>query len=419
MIIFNIIDARKSLAIWRNTVNQPRREVATTEGNTFGSSPERDATSNIPKPYLLTDHSHHPTNGYSSSQNVDDAFKALIAHLKERYPEIKDIAKHIIFCSDYDGTLAPAGLPNSTTRPQAGVKKVIQRLVSMGVAWWNVSGKDVSNLHRLLPVKGTNHCGLFGLEYLDENGHSCHSLVTEEQLANVSSALKVVQNWANHIDVPGLEIEDQGHDLTIDGTNYRRTIAATVVWKGCRDEANPFDIDKGLKALKAFADEHGLQLNVGHGYANLVPFFAGKDGFLEHSINDVVVPDCKKKIVVFLGDEKPDVEAFRKLEAMYQEGTIAGFLCLGVTNPVYERVELTPPNAPEERIIRMLSTGEHKIDPDLSLDDLHPDDHRHFILPGPEGVARSLYSFAKIIKLARPFNADLPSLQPAPLLMAL
>ncbi len=354
------------------------------------------------------------------------------------------LAEAVEYCFDYDGTLAPAGMPHSTTAPNPGIMRGIAKALESGSGVSLVSGKDVNGLRSLLDHPGIKYSGLFGLEYDLNDGHGVHYHpdVTEQQLDAVANVYDILLNQFGNDRFPGIELEHQGslmqrseHDSEL----RQRMLVTTLVWKACDDS---FDTEQAIRSVTEIAHEHGLEVHVGTGYINVVPFFPGKSGALEAILfgreeND---PDVSKqsprKTVVFVGDEEPDTDAFAKLRELYDEGRIAAYVNLGVTQPVYDKRDavvyhwgpvLAEPNrshdesreeghdidiedgrgndAPRGNGARpcstrrvFLETGEHDVDPALALpDDI--DDHDHMLLPGPTGVAQFLTTAVRALNV--------------------
>jgi HAD superfamily hydrolase (TIGR01484 family) len=415
-------------------VNQPLRgqRVATTGTSVSGSSPEHVAHS-INAPITTTPttlHSnliHFPQEKHSSMENILEWFELSLEKTAPGFQPSANAGEGVVFSLDYDGTLAPAGMPHSTTEPQPGVTAALERLIASGAEVWLTSGKDVEGLHHLLPVEGIKYCGLFGLEYNDGTGVQYHPDVKESDHENIKAVYDILCNEFSARRYPKIEIEQQGSLYNVDESfddPERRMLVTTLVWKACSDD---FDHLDAIRRVTVHAHEFGLEVNVGHGYVNVVPFLPGKGDAVRQIITrgidrEITDPQSKgvtgRKTLVCVGDEAPDLASFREAELMLDEGLLAAYVNLGVSQPVYDKVSknvykwgptaeantphlLTP--RPFRRKTVFLETGSHDVDPSIALsEDLLSEGH--MVLPGPRGVAQFLTSAAR--RLEQPFVTE-------------
>jgi trehalose-phosphatase len=399
-------------------VNQPLEEVATTEGAVLsGSSPEGNVATTINAPFPFSTRFHH-TDTYSSMENVMDWLRESLETAGIYLPPGTQLGAGLRIMLDYDGTLAPAGMPHSTTAPNPGVIRALKLLVATGADVWLVSGKDIKGLKSLIDIPGISYSGLFGLESNTGGETKYHPEVTEGDQIAVQEVYEILNHMFTAEKFPGIEVEHQGSlmEEEFDGSNnHQKMLVTTLVWKAC-DES--FDPQRAIDSVTAIALEHNLQVNVGHGYINVVPLFPGK--------GDVVRQVCEHdyeisnpKTVVFIGDERHDRMAFEALDELAATGQIAAAVNLGVTQPIYDKVEKTvhrwgqgeksvvivpatkEGGEPTLKTVRngdqrrvFIPTGAHNIDDSLVLSS-DVAEHHHMLLGGPSDVAHFLTRAAR------------------------
>jgi trehalose 6-phosphate phosphatase len=223
--------------------------------------------------------------------------------------------------TDVDGTLAPIV---DTPERAAVPARASELLAALGDRYGLVgcvSGRQASEARRLVGVDGIAYAGNHGLELLlpgDEGPRLDPSLEGREgSAAEFASALD-----ADGIAQLGLRLEDKG------------SIQA-LHWRGAADERAA---EARAREIAADAGRAGLEPHWGRKVLEIRPVGGGGKGA---AVAALLAADGVTA-AAYAGDDRTDLDAFRRLRKLREEGELETAICIGVASPE------APPELAEE-----------------------------------------------------------------------
>ncbi len=248
------------------------------------------------------------------SQTGEGAWTALLEPLRA------DPARAAIL-TDVDGTLAPIVERAEEAAVPAGAREALARLSTRYGLVGCISGRRAEEARRLVGLDGIAYAGNHGLELLlpgDATPRPDPSLAGRER-----GAAEFVSGLAGGaLRVAGLRLEDKGP-------------IQALHWRGAEDEAA--------------AEGHAHELAVEAGHAGLEPRWGRKvlelrpvgGGGKDSAVAALLAADGVER-AAYAGDDRTDLDAFRRLRELQGEGELASVACVGVVSPE------APPELPEE-----------------------------------------------------------------------
>jgi trehalose-phosphatase len=228
--------------------------------------------------------------------------------------------------TDVDGTLAPiVARPDEASVPERATK-LLERLGERYALVGCVSGRQAAEAKRLVGVDGIAYAGNHGLELLlpgDEEPRLDPSL--EGRAGSATEFLDTLDEGG--LLELGLRREDKGP-------------IQALHWRGAEDErtaearAHEIAVDAGRAGLEPHWGRKVLELRPvgGGGKGAAVAALLADDGFTG---------------AAYAGDDRTDLDAFRRLRALREDGELATTVCVGVFSPE------APPELVEECDLRV------------------------------------------------------------------
>jgi trehalose 6-phosphate phosphatase len=235
-------------------------------------------------------------------------------------PLLANPARAAIF-TDVDGTLAPiAARPEQAAVPEAA-RALLARLSERYGLVGCISGRRATEARRLVGVERLAYAGNHGLELLlpgDERPRLDPSLAGRERAA----AEFLTELGAETLTSAGLRVEDKG---PIQGLH----------WRGAADERTA---EARAHEIGAEAGRAGLEPRWGRKVLELRPVGGGgKDA----AVAALLATDGVTA-AIYAGDDRTDLDAFRRLRELRETGELEVAICVGVASPE------APPELPEE-----------------------------------------------------------------------
>ncbi len=233
---------------------------------------------------------------------------------------------HAAILTDVDGTLAPiVPRPDEAAVPPQATELLIRLSERYGLVGC-VSGRRAEEARRLVGIEGISYAGNHGLELLlpgDETPRLDPSLQGREgDAATFVSAL-----GTETLAETGLRLEDKGP-------------IQALHWRGAGNEA-------GAKAraheIAAAAGRDGLETRWGRKVLELRPAGGGGKGA---AIAALLAADGLTA-AAYAGDDRTDLDAFRRLRELEQGGRLEIAVCVGVVS------DEGPPELVEEADLRV------------------------------------------------------------------
>lgn len=191
--------------------------------------------------------------------------------------------------SDFDGTLAPIVDDPAASRPLPGVVDLMGRLAGCYGRVGVISGRPAGFLRDHLGGRGLFLSGLYGLEYVDDDGNV-------RAIEDAEPWREVIERVAAAADAAGIPVERKG-------------LAVTVHYRMDRSRA---------EGVKAWVDEQAAATDLSvhparMSYELRPPMRLDKGTVLAEAA-------AGRQQVCFLGDDTGDLTAFDALDRMAAEG---------------------------------------------------------------------------------------------------
>ena len=213
--------------------------------------------------------------------------------------------------TDIDGTLAPvADRPEQAAVPDAA-RAALAELSGRFAVVGCISGRRAEDARSLVGIEGISYAGNHGLELLlpgDGEPRLDASLQGRDRAA--ASFLAALDGGA--LAGAGLRPEDKGP-------------IQALHWRGVEDERAA---EARAREIAAQAGRHGLEPRWGRKVLELRP--AGGGG--KEAAVGALLADDRISAAIYGGDDRTDLDAFRRLRDLREEGRLRAAVCVGVNS---------------------------------------------------------------------------------------
>jgi trehalose-phosphatase len=214
--------------------------------------------------------------------------------------------------TDVDGTLAPIVERAEEAAVPAAAREVLASLSERFALVGCISGRRAQDARRLVGLDALAYAGNHGLELLmpgDEAPQPDPSVAGREHEA--ADFLASVD--ASRLEAIGLRQEDKGP-------------IQALHWRGSPDEARA---ESCAHEIANEAGRAGLEPRWGRKVLELRPLGGGgKDGAVAS-----LLADERLDRATYAGDDRTDLDAFRRLRELEEEGRLSAAVCVGVLSP--------------------------------------------------------------------------------------
>jgi trehalose 6-phosphate phosphatase len=222
---------------------------------------------------------------------------------------LRDEPDRAAILTDVDGTLAPIVRRPEDASVPARARELLARLSGRFALVGCISGRRAEETRRLVGVDGIAYAGNHGLELLlpgEEAPRFDPSLRGRERdAADFVSGL-----GADSLAEAGLRLEDKGP-------------IQALHWRGAADERAT---EAHAHELAAAAGRAGLELRWGRKVLELrPPGGGGKDTAVA-----ALLAAGGAKAAAYAGDDRTDLDAFRRLRQLREEGELETAVCVGI-----------------------------------------------------------------------------------------
>ncbi|HEY1356318.1 MAG TPA: trehalose-phosphatase [Solirubrobacterales bacterium] len=213
--------------------------------------------------------------------------------------------------TDVDGTLAPiVERPEQAAVPDQARAVLVSLSARFGLVGC-VSGRRAEEARRLVGVDEIAYAGNHGLELLLPGGDGLQLDPSVQD--RETAAAEFVAAQAGVIEVAGLRVEDKGP-------------IQALHWRGLEDERAA---DARAHELAAEAGRAGLEPRWGRKVLELRPTGGGgKDAAVA-----ALLASDGIGVALYGGDDRTDLDAFRRLRELRDDGELEAALCVGVASP--------------------------------------------------------------------------------------
>jgi trehalose 6-phosphate phosphatase len=214
--------------------------------------------------------------------------------------------------TDVDGTLAPIVERAEDAAVPAAAREVLAELSERYALVGCISGRRAEDARRLVGLDSLAYAGNHGLELLmpgDEAPQPDPSVAGREDEATAFLASVDGERLA----AAGLRQEDKGP-------------IQALHWRGSADEATA---ESRAHEIANDAGRAGLEPRWGRKVLELRPVGGGgKDGAVAS-----LLADERLDRATYAGDDRTDLDAFRRLRELTEEGRLKTAACIGVLSP--------------------------------------------------------------------------------------
>jgi trehalose 6-phosphate phosphatase len=237
----------------------------------------------------------------ATEQNLNSLIAPLLEH-----PESGAVL------TDIDGTLAPIAQQPELAAVPEGARAALAELSGRFSVVGCISGRRAIEARELVGVEGIAYAGNHGLELLlpgDDEPRLDPSLRDREDAA----AQFLSHTDGDGLTSAGLRVEDKGP-------------IQALHWRGAEDERTA---ESRARELAAEAGREGLEARWGRKVLELRP--AGGGG-KEAAVGAILAEDGVSA-AIYGGDDRTDLDAFRRLRELRERGRLQSAVCVGVSSP--------------------------------------------------------------------------------------
>jgi trehalose 6-phosphate phosphatase len=210
--------------------------------------------------------------------------------------------------TDVDGTLAPIVERAEEATVPAAAREALAALAERYALVGCISGRRAEEARRLVGLDSLAYAGNHGLELLlpgDEAPRPDPSVAGREQ-----EAAEFLASRNGELETAGLRLEDKGP-------------IQALHWRGAADEAAA---ESRAHEIAIEAGKAGLEPRWGRKVLELRPLGGGgKDGAVAS-----LLADERLDRATYAGDDRTDLDAFRRLRELQEEGQLSAAVCVGV-----------------------------------------------------------------------------------------
>jgi trehalose 6-phosphate phosphatase len=218
---------------------------------------------------------------------------------------------HSAILTDVDGTLAPIVARPEQAAVPAQAREILRRLSERYGLVGCLSGRRAVEARRLVGVEGIAYAGNHGLELL-RPGEEAPRLDPALAGREGAAADFVAGLGDEALAAAGLRLEDKGP-------------VQALHWRGA--EQGPAEVR--AREIAAAAEQAGLATHWGRKVLELRPAIAiGKDAAVE-----ALLAAAGVEMAAYAGDDRTDLDAFRRLRELREAGGLKLSVCVGVVSP--------------------------------------------------------------------------------------
>lgn len=225
---------------------------------------------------------------------------------------LREAPERTAILTDVDGTLAPIVERAEDAAVPAAAREVLAALGGRYALVGCISGRRAEDARRLVGLDSLAYAGNHGLELLmpgDAAPRPDPSVAGREAEAEAFLASVDAQRLAG----AGLRQEDKGP-------------IQALHWRGSADEAAA---ESRAREIAREAGRAGLEPRWGRKVLELRPVGGGgKDGAVAS-----LLADAQLDRAAYAGDDRTDLDAFRRLRELADEGRLSAAVCVGVLSP--------------------------------------------------------------------------------------
>ncbi len=209
--------------------------------------------------------------------------------------------------TDIDGTLAPIVPTPDMSEVSDELKESLQRLSREFLLVAAISGRNTQDALGLIGLEDVVYFGNHGFEILRDGEVE----VIPEALPYLERVEELEQLAREELAPQGAFVEEKG-------------ITASVHYRNVPQEVG----ERCVEFVKGEGERLGLRITVGRGVVEARPPIRADKG----TAVSTLVEEYRPEKAMFIGDDTTDLDAFRELEKLRQEGRLREILRVGVAS---------------------------------------------------------------------------------------
>ena len=229
------------------------------------------------------------------------------AEIRERLQAWREAPGSVAIFTDIDGTLAPiVPTPDMSEVPDE-LKELLGRLSERYLLVAGISGRKTEDALDLVGLADVVYFGNHGFEILRDDEVE----VTPEALPYLEKVEELEHRAQEELGPLGAFVEEKG-------------ITASIHYRNAPPEVG----EKSVDFVKREGERLGLRITVGRGVVEARPPIRADKGTAVRAL----VEEYRPERAMFLGDDTTDLDAFRELVELREEGALKEILRVGVAS---------------------------------------------------------------------------------------
>jgi trehalose 6-phosphate phosphatase len=229
------------------------------------------------------------------------------AEIRERLQAWREAPGSVAIFTDIDGTLAPIVPTPDMSEVSDELKELLRRLSERYLLVAGISGRKTEDALDLVGLADVVYFGNHGFEIL--RGGEVE--VTPEALPYLEKVQELENNARQELAPLGAFVEEKG-------------ITASIHYRNAPPEVG----EKSVDFVKREGERLGLRITVGRGVVEARPPIRADKGTAVRAL----VEEYRPERAMFLGDDTTDLDAFRELVELREEGALKEILRVGVAS---------------------------------------------------------------------------------------
>jgi trehalose 6-phosphate phosphatase len=229
------------------------------------------------------------------------------AEIRERLQAWREAPGSVAIFTDIDGTLAPIVPTPDMSEVSDELKELLGRLSERYLLVAGISGRKTEDALDLVGLADVVYFGNHGFEILRDDEVE----VTPEALPYLEKVQELENNARQELAPLGAFVEEKG-------------ITASIHYRNAPPEVG----EKSVDFVKREGERLGLRITVGRGVVEARPPIRADKGTAVRAL----VEEYRPERAMFLGDDTTDLDAFRELVELREEGALKEILRVGVAS---------------------------------------------------------------------------------------
>jgi len=209
--------------------------------------------------------------------------------------------------TDIDGTLAPIVPTPDMSEVPAELKELLRRLSERYLLVAGISGRKTGDALDLVGLTDVVYFGNHGFEILRDGEVE----VTPDALPYQEKVQELEERAREELGPLGAFVEDKG-------------ITASVHYRNAPPEVG----ERSVEFVRREGERLGLRITVGRGVVEARPPIRANKGTAVRTL----VEEYRPERAMFIGDDTTDLDAFRELVILREEGALKEILRVGVAS---------------------------------------------------------------------------------------